>query len=145
MSRVLVVNCYSTCRQFRGNCLQIVVWLTLLIVQPWKTLKHGSIFLRMLESVCNKAIGTHLLTQYRQLLLRWSSDVTLFFLLVSVVVLVASESCLHFVIGVQYYLKTGTCKFGATCKYHHPRDKAGSTGRVHLNVLGLPLRQVGGF
>ena len=63
----------------------------------------------------------------------------------SVVVLVASESCLHFVIGVQYYLKTGTCKFGATCKYHHPRDKAGSTGRVHLNVLGLPLRQVGGF
>jgi hypothetical protein len=42
----------------------------------------------------------------------------------------------------QYYLKTGTCKFGATCKYHHPREKAGSTGRVHLNVIGLPLRQV---
>ena len=63
----------------------------------------------------------------------------------SVVVLVASESCLHFVIGVQYYLKTGTCKFGATCKYHHPRDKAGSTGRVHLNVLGLPLRPVSGL
>nr|PNR27084.1 hypothetical protein PHYPA_030565 [Physcomitrium patens] len=40
----------------------------------------------------------------------------------------------------QYYLKTGTCKFGATCKYHHPREKAGSTGRVLLNVLGLPLR-----
>lgn len=48
-----------------------------------------------------------------------------------------------FVCCVQYYLKTGTCKFGATCKYHHPREKAGSTGRVHLNVLGLPLRQVG--
>lgn len=46
--------------------------------------------------------------------------------------------------GVQYYLKTGTCKFGATCKYHHPREKAGSTGRVLLNVLGLPLRLVGG-
>lgn len=44
----------------------------------------------------------------------------------------------------QYYLKTGTCKFGATCKYHHPRDKAGSTGRVQLNFLGLPLRPVGG-
>ncbi|KAJ7562947.1 hypothetical protein O6H91_03G089800 [Diphasiastrum complanatum] len=40
----------------------------------------------------------------------------------------------------QYYLKMGTCKFGITCKYHHPRDKAGSAGRVHLNVLGLPLR-----
>lgn len=47
------------------------------------------------------------------------------------------------VVVFQYYLKTGTCKFGATCKYHHPREKAGSTGRVHLNVLGLPLRQVG--
>jgi hypothetical protein len=43
---------------------------------------------------------------------------------------------------IQYYLKTGTCKFGATCKYHHPRDQAGSTGRVQLNVLGLPLRPV---
>lgn len=42
----------------------------------------------------------------------------------------------------QYYLKTGTCKFGATCKYHHPREKAGSTGRVQLNVLALPMRPV---
>ncbi|KAK9195215.1 hypothetical protein WN943_003334 [Citrus x changshan-huyou] len=40
----------------------------------------------------------------------------------------------------QYYLKTGTCKFGATCKFHHPRDKAGIAGRVSLNVLGYPLR-----
>ncbi|XP_009769505.2 zinc finger CCCH domain-containing protein ZFN-like isoform X3 [Nicotiana sylvestris] len=40
----------------------------------------------------------------------------------------------------QYYLKTGTCKFGATCKFHHPRDKAGIAGRVTLNVLGYPLR-----
>ncbi|KAH9670795.1 zinc finger CCCH domain-containing protein 63 [Citrus sinensis] len=39
-----------------------------------------------------------------------------------------------------YYLKTGTCKFGATCKFHHPRDKAGIAGRVSLNVLGYPLR-----
>lgn len=42
----------------------------------------------------------------------------------------------------QYYLKTGTCKFGATCKFHHPRDKAGVAGRVLLNVLGYPLRPV---
>ncbi|THG20227.1 hypothetical protein TEA_022699 [Camellia sinensis var. sinensis] len=40
----------------------------------------------------------------------------------------------------QYYLKTGTCKFGATCKFHHPRDKAGIAGRVPVNVLGYPLR-----
>ncbi|MBA0872826.1 hypothetical protein Goshw_021443, partial [Gossypium schwendimanii] len=39
-----------------------------------------------------------------------------------------------------YYLKTGTCKFGATCKFHHPRDKAGIAGRVSLNYLGYPLR-----
>ncbi|KAL8252516.1 hypothetical protein R6Q59_036209 [Mikania micrantha] len=37
----------------------------------------------------------------------------------------------------QYYLKTGTCKFGATCRFHHPREMA---GRVSLNVLGYPLR-----
>ncbi len=46
------------------------------------------------------------------------------------------------IVQIQYYLKTGTCKFGATCKYHHPRDQAGSTGRVQLNVVGLPLRTV---
>lgn len=53
----------------------------------------------------------------------------------------------HFVyifcwITLQYYLKTGTCKFGATCKFHHPRDKAGIAGRVSLNILGYPLRSV---
>ncbi|KAB5512353.1 hypothetical protein DKX38_029381 [Salix brachista] len=41
---------------------------------------------------------------------------------------------------LKYYLKTGTCKFGATCKFHHPRDKAGVSGRVSLNILGYPLR-----
>ncbi|KAG0498853.1 hypothetical protein HPP92_003544 [Vanilla planifolia] len=40
----------------------------------------------------------------------------------------------------QYYLKTGTCKFGPTCKFHHPKEKAGITGRVQLNVAGYPLR-----
>ncbi|AQK98702.1 Zinc finger CCCH domain-containing protein 33 [Zea mays] len=39
----------------------------------------------------------------------------------------------------QYYLKTGTCKFGPTCKFHHPREKAGIAGRVQLNTLGYPL------
>ncbi|XP_016691969.1 zinc finger CCCH domain-containing protein ZFN-like isoform X3 [Gossypium hirsutum] len=40
----------------------------------------------------------------------------------------------------QYYLKTGTCKFGATCKFHHPREQAGIAGRVSLNILGYPFR-----
>ncbi|MQL78372.1 hypothetical protein Taro_010800 [Colocasia esculenta] len=39
-----------------------------------------------------------------------------------------------------YYLKTGTCKFGATCKFHHPKDKAGISGIAQLNILGYPLR-----
>ncbi|PON39308.1 Zinc finger, CCCH-type [Trema orientale] len=43
-------------------------------------------------------------------------------------------------INGSYFLKTGTCKFGATCKFHHPRDKAGIAGRVSLNILGYPLR-----
>ncbi|KAF3552588.1 hypothetical protein DY000_02003542, partial [Brassica cretica] len=40
----------------------------------------------------------------------------------------------------EYYLKTGTCTFGVTCKFHHPRNKAGIAGRVSLNMLGYPLR-----
>ncbi|PPR86998.1 hypothetical protein GOBAR_AA33688 [Gossypium barbadense] len=40
----------------------------------------------------------------------------------------------------KYYLKTGTCKFGATCKFHHPREQAGIAGRVSLNILGYPFR-----
>ncbi|URE11792.1 zinc finger CCCH domain-containing protein [Musa troglodytarum] len=40
----------------------------------------------------------------------------------------------------QYYLKTGTCKFGATCKFHHPKEKAGISEQVQLNILGYPLR-----
>lgn len=41
----------------------------------------------------------------------------------------------------QFFLKTGTCKFGSTCKFNHPRDKAGSAGRTAmLNIAGLPVR-----
>nr|CAB3491528.1 unnamed protein product [Digitaria exilis] len=42
----------------------------------------------------------------------------------------------------QYYLKTGTCKFGATCKFHHPREKAAMATRVQFNELGYPFRPV---
>ncbi|KAK1356956.1 Zinc finger CCCH domain-containing protein 32 [Heracleum sosnowskyi] len=40
----------------------------------------------------------------------------------------------------QYYLRTGTCKFGATCKFHHPRNGGGSLSNVPVNVYGYPLR-----
>jgi len=42
---------------------------------------------------------------------------------------------------LQYYLKTGTCKYGSTCKYHHPLERR-SVEQVPLNSLGLPMRQV---
>lgn len=40
----------------------------------------------------------------------------------------------------QYYLRTGGCKYGATCKYHHPWERAGSPKEVQLNLAGLPMR-----
>ncbi|XP_047329180.1 zinc finger CCCH domain-containing protein 32-like [Impatiens glandulifera] len=40
----------------------------------------------------------------------------------------------------QYYLQTGDCKFGPSCRYHHPPDWAISKMNCALNYLGLPLR-----
>ncbi|XP_054819351.1 zinc finger CCCH domain-containing protein 32 isoform X2 [Prosopis cineraria] len=40
----------------------------------------------------------------------------------------------------QYYLKTGTCKFGASCKFHHPKHGGGSLSQAPLNIHGYPLR-----
>lgn len=40
----------------------------------------------------------------------------------------------------QYYMKTGNCKFGASCKYHHPPDRVSSIAACFLGPLGLPLR-----
>jgi len=45
---------------------------------------------------------------------------------------------------LQYYLKTGTCKFGSNCKYHHPKQD-GSVQSVILNNNGFPLRPVWKF
>lgn len=41
-------------------------------------------------------------------------------------------------------MRTGTCKFGASCKYHHPRQGGGggSVAPVSLSYLGYPLRPV---
>ncbi|KAH7331790.1 hypothetical protein KP509_20G050900 [Ceratopteris richardii] len=41
----------------------------------------------------------------------------------------------------QFYMKTGTCKYGAQCKYHHPHSQPGSArGPPLFNSVGLPLR-----
>lgn len=42
----------------------------------------------------------------------------------------------------QYYLKTGDCKFGSSCRYHHPPDWVISKTNFVLSPLGLPLRPV---
>ncbi|KAL8515597.1 hypothetical protein ACS0TY_014332 [Phlomoides rotata] len=40
----------------------------------------------------------------------------------------------------QHYLRTGDCKFGATCKYHHPIELSASKTSFVLSPVGLPLR-----
>uniref|UniRef100_A0A0A8Y5A6 C3H1-type domain-containing protein n=1 Tax=Arundo donax TaxID=35708 RepID=A0A0A8Y5A6_ARUDO len=40
----------------------------------------------------------------------------------------------------QFYLKTGDCKFGSVCKFHHPKERTIPTPNCALSSLGLPLR-----
>lgn len=40
----------------------------------------------------------------------------------------------------QYYMKTGNCKFGPTCKYHHPKERIAPLASGTLGPYGLPLR-----
>ncbi|KAJ0105698.1 hypothetical protein Patl1_18214 [Pistacia atlantica] len=41
---------------------------------------------------------------------------------------------------LQYYLKTGGCKFGKACRYSHTRAKSPVIPILELNFLGLPIR-----
>ncbi|WOK99943.1 hypothetical protein Cni_G08655 [Canna indica] len=38
----------------------------------------------------------------------------------------------------QYYMKTGSCKFGTSCKYHHPKERNHAAATT-IGPLGLPL------
>lgn len=40
------------------------------------------------------------------------------------------------------FVNTGNCKYGADCKYYHPRNKVAPTTSNLLGPLGLPLRPV---
>ncbi|TVU25488.1 hypothetical protein EJB05_27987 [Eragrostis curvula] len=40
----------------------------------------------------------------------------------------------------QFYMKTGDCKFGAVCKFHHPKDRTIPAPNCALSSIGLPLR-----
>ncbi|XP_030971091.1 zinc finger CCCH domain-containing protein ZFN-like isoform X3 [Quercus lobata] len=40
----------------------------------------------------------------------------------------------------QFYMKTGDCKYGAVCRFHHPRERLIPAPDCVLSTLGLPLR-----
>ncbi|XP_028790340.1 zinc finger CCCH domain-containing protein ZFN-like [Neltuma alba] len=40
----------------------------------------------------------------------------------------------------QFYMKTGDCKFGAVCRFHHPRERLVPAPDCVLSPIGLPLR-----
>ncbi|XP_010243539.1 PREDICTED: zinc finger CCCH domain-containing protein 32 [Nelumbo nucifera] len=40
----------------------------------------------------------------------------------------------------QYYMRTGECKFGSSCKYHHPLEWITPKTNCVLSPMGLPLR-----
>lgn len=40
----------------------------------------------------------------------------------------------------QYYMRTGECKFGSACRYHHPRDLVVPRTDCLLSPSGFPLR-----
>ena len=42
----------------------------------------------------------------------------------------------------QYFMRTGDCKFGSSCRYHHPLDAAQPKTGVLFSSIGLPLRPV---
>ncbi|XP_039141937.1 zinc finger CCCH domain-containing protein ZFN-like [Dioscorea cayenensis subsp. rotundata] len=40
----------------------------------------------------------------------------------------------------QYYMKTGSCKYGTSCKYNHPKERNISLANYTVGPHGLPLR-----
>lgn len=42
----------------------------------------------------------------------------------------------------QHYMRTGECRFGPSCRYHHPSELTVPNVNVVLNPMGLPMRPV---
>ncbi|KAL9453734.1 hypothetical protein AB3S75_009357 [Citrus x aurantiifolia] len=40
----------------------------------------------------------------------------------------------------RYYMNTGTCKYGADCKFHHPKERIAQSAASNIGPLGLPSR-----
>ena len=68
----------------------------------------------------------------------WRISYSFLFCLISKLVLCLFTCSLN----VQYYLRTGTCKFGMSCKFNHPKNAGGSLTSAPLNSYGYPLRPV---
>ena len=43
---------------------------------------------------------------------------------------------------LQFYLRTGGCKFGKACRYNHTKEKSSAAPVLEFNFLGLPKRLV---
>ncbi|XP_038691478.1 LOW QUALITY PROTEIN: zinc finger CCCH domain-containing protein 37-like [Tripterygium wilfordii] len=41
-----------------------------------------------------------------------------------------------------YYMKTGECKFGERCRFHHPINRSAPASSMKLTLAGLPRREV---
>ncbi|GBG62082.1 hypothetical protein CBR_g28558 [Chara braunii] len=39
-----------------------------------------------------------------------------------------------------FYMRTGDCKYGMSCRYHHPKDRGVPAAQCALSSMGLPLR-----
>jgi hypothetical protein len=44
-----------------------------------------------------------------------------------------------------YFLKTGECRFGVTCQYHHPKERFEKSSESMFNPSGPPLHYVSDF
>lgn len=42
----------------------------------------------------------------------------------------------------QYFMRTGDCKFGSSCRYHHPSEVMAPKTTIFLSPMGLPMRPV---
>ena len=42
----------------------------------------------------------------------------------------------------QYYIRTGDCKYGSSCRYHHPRDRIVPRKNCLLSLICLPVHPV---
>jgi hypothetical protein len=66
------------------------------------------------------------------------------------IVLILELLVLFLICVLQFYMKTGSCKYAQNCKFHHPFDRSAPHSKenedtqqpVALTLAGLPRREV---